>query len=188
MQVVAKVAEARIDRIKVGMPARIEVEGLPDLKLSGKVTRVNEYPASERWFNSNVKEYATTVEVFEPPSGLRPGMTASVAIRVETIDDALQVPIQSVVEREGKYYCLEQRGPRIEAREVVTGPTNEKFIVIKSGLALDEAVLLNPRAYLAEARLEDAKLMAQAGGEKKRQPGPQPAPQSAPAPSGGAGS
>jgi hypothetical protein len=170
------------------MPARIEVEGLPDLKLSGKVTRVNEYPASERWFNANVKEYATTVEVFEPPAGLRPGMTASVAIRVETIDEALQVPIQSVVERKGKYYCLQNRGKQIEPHEVVTGAMNEKFIVIKSGLAVDDTVLLNPRAHLEAARLEDAKLMAQAQGEKKREPTKQPAPQAAPAPSGGAGS
>ncbi len=67
MQVVAKVAESRIDRIKVGMPAKIEVEGLPGVELEGKVTRVNEYPAAENWFSANVKEYATTIEVLEPP-------------------------------------------------------------------------------------------------------------------------
>ena len=44
------------------------------------------------------------------PPGLRPGMTAKVAIRVETIPDALQVPIQAVVERGGKHYCLLARG------------------------------------------------------------------------------
>ena len=119
MQVVAKVAESRIDRIKVGMPAKIEIEGLPGVELKGKVTRVNEYPAADNWFNAGVKEYATTVQVIDPPAGLRPGMTAHVAIRVETIDDALQVPIQAVVERGGRYYCLRERG---RATRTAPGP------------------------------------------------------------------
>ena len=182
MQVVAKVAEARIDHIKVGMPVEIEVEGLPDVALKGKVTRVNEYPASENWYNANIKEYATTVEVFNPPAGLRPGMTARVAIRVETIDDVLLVPIQSVVEREGKYYCLRRSGATIEPREVLTGSTNEKFIVIHDGLKLDDEVLLNPRAHLAEVELQDATLIAQADrdkpplAEQDRRSGSPPAP------------
>ena len=58
---------------------------------------------------------------------------------------------------------------------------------LMSALATNDEVLLNPRAHLAEARLEDAKLMAQAQGEKKREPAPQPAPQAGSAPSGGAG-
>ena len=72
MQVVAKIAESRIDLIKAGMPARIEIEGLPGADLEGRVTKVNEYPAAENWFNANVKQYATTIEVINPPSGLRP--------------------------------------------------------------------------------------------------------------------
>jgi RND family efflux transporter MFP subunit len=184
MQVVAKVAEARIDRIKVGMPAQIEVEGLPDVKLSGKVTRVNQYPESENWLNSNIKDYATTVQVFDPPTGLRPGMTARVAIRVETIADALQVPIQSVVEREGKYYCLRKTDTAIEPCEVLTGSTNEMFIVIRDGLKLDDRVLLNPRARLAEVNLQDADLIAQTHAEKSPR---DQKPRAAPPAVGGAG-
>ncbi|MCH8923266.1 MAG: efflux RND transporter periplasmic adaptor subunit [Planctomycetes bacterium] len=187
MQVVAKVAEARIDRIKVGMPVQIEVEGLPDVKLSGKVTRVNEYPASENWFNANVKEYATTIEVFNPPAGLRPGMTARVAIRVETIADALQVPIQSVVERQGKYYCLRKTGAAIEPCEVLTGSTNEKFIVIRNGLKVDDQVLLNPRARLADVKLHDAELIAQTHAATSPQDDGDGKPRAAPPAVGGAG-
>jgi len=45
MQVIAKVAESRIDLIKSGMAAKIEIEGLPGVELKGQVTKVNEYPA-----------------------------------------------------------------------------------------------------------------------------------------------
>jgi RND family efflux transporter MFP subunit len=158
MQVVTKVAESRIDKIKVGMPASIEIEGLPGTKLTGKVTKVNEYPAPENWFNSNVKEYATTVEIENPPPGLRPGMTAKAAIRVETIADALQVPIQAVVERAGKHYCLVAQGSKLEKREILVGSTNEKYLVVRDGLSTRDTVLLNPRVHLAAVSLEDGQL------------------------------
>jgi multidrug resistance efflux pump len=153
MQVIAKVAESRIDLIKLGMESQIEIEGLPGVVLQGKVAKVNEYPAPENWFNSNVKEYATTITVLEPPEGLRPGMTAKVAIRVETLDDALQVPIQAVVERAGKHYCFLVRGTELEPREVLIGSTNEKFLVIRDGLSPDDAVVMNPRVHLNHLQL-----------------------------------
>jgi multidrug efflux pump subunit AcrA (membrane-fusion protein) len=149
MQVIAKVAESRIDLIKVGMSTTIEIEGLPGTTLAGNVVKVNEYPASENWFNANVKEYATKIMIKDPPPGLRPGMTGKVAVRVETIPDALQVPVQSIVERGGKHYCLLVRGGHIERREVLIGSSNEKFLVVKDGLAREDAVLLNPRVHAA---------------------------------------
>jgi multidrug resistance efflux pump len=156
MQVVTKVAESRIDLIKAGMSATIEIEGLPGAALTGKVTKVNEYPVSENWFNAAVKEYATKVAVDTPPAGIRPGMTAKVAIRVETIPDALQVPVQAVVERNGKHYCLLARGAAgLEAREVLIGSTNDKFLVIRDGLSRNDAVLLNPRVHLSEIRMPE---------------------------------
>ena len=174
MQVVAKVAESRIDRIKRDMPVKIEIEGLPGVALTGKVTRVNEYPERENWFNANVKQYATTVVVFDPPAGLRPGMTAQVAIRVETLDDALQVPIQAVVERGGEYYCVRHTGSKAEPRRVLIGSTNEKFLVIRQGLAAGDEVLLNPRSHLSGANLEEVTPIAAARGGESQQAGAQP--------------
>ncbi len=170
MQVVTKVAESRIDQIKAGMPAKIEIEGLPDAKLEGKVKRVNEYPEPDNWFNAGVKEYAAIVEVVDPPAGLRPGMTARVAIRVETIPDALQVPIQAVVEKSGKYYCLKRGAGKLEPRQLLVGSTNEKFIVVRQGLAVGDEVVLNPRPRLADLDLDDL-AVAHVPGEAKQPAG-----------------
>jgi hypothetical protein len=40
-----------------------------------------------------------------------------------------------------------------EAREIVPGPTNDKFYVIESGLNEGEKVSMNPRAFLAQVEL-----------------------------------
>lgn len=154
MQVKARVSEARVDRVKPDMTVKIDLDALPGLELHGRVKKVNPYPSTDNWFNSNVKEYATFVEILDPPDALRPGMSAHVAIRVETQDSALQVPVQAVVERGKKYYCLVQgEHQKLAAREVMIGSSNDKFLVIREGLADGQEVVMNPRAHLEEVGL-----------------------------------
>ena len=96
------------------------------------------------------------VQVVDPPAGMRPGMTAKVAIRVETIPGALQVPVQAVMERDGKHYCLVRSGAAIAPRHVTLGSTNEKFLVVRSGLSANDEVLMNPKAHLGNLPLPAA--------------------------------
>jgi RND family efflux transporter MFP subunit len=191
MQVKAKISEARVDRVKPGMTVDIQLDALQGLKLHGVVKTVNPYPSNDNWFMSNIKEYASFIEILDAPPALRPGMSAHVAIRVETIEQALQVPVQAVVERGGKFYCLlRDAASKLSAREVLIGSTNDKFLVIRDGLAEGQEVVLNPRAHLDEVGLpavdvEAPKLASKenpaAGSDSQsqnRQAGGTPAPQS----------
>ncbi|HEX5444732.1 MAG TPA: efflux RND transporter periplasmic adaptor subunit [Pirellulales bacterium] len=153
MQVKARISEARVDRVKAGMKVKIELDALPGLELHGQVKKVNPYPSDDNWFSSNVKEYATFIEISDPPNALRPGMSAHVAIRVETQPKAVQVPVQAVVEREGKFYCLVRERAKLAAREVLIGSSNEKFLVIRDGVTEGQEVVMNPRAHLDEVGL-----------------------------------
>jgi hypothetical protein len=77
-----------------------------------------------------------------------------VAIRVENVPNVLQVPVQAVVERGHKFYCLVHDSlGRLTAREVLIGSTNEKFLVIREGLTQGQEVAMNPRAHLEEVGL-----------------------------------
>lgn len=151
MQVLAKIPESRIDRIKAGMTATIEVEGLPGVKLTGVVTKVNSFPAEGNWYNSSVKQYETTVDIPDPPAGLRPGMTAQVSIRAEHLDAVLQVPLLAVAEINGGHYCL-LRAPdgTLQPRPVLLGSSNEKHLVITSGVDRDSELVLDPRQRLTK--------------------------------------
>jgi RND family efflux transporter MFP subunit len=154
MQVKARISEARVDRVKADMSVKIELDALPGLVLHGRVKKVNPYPSSDNWFSANVKEYATFVEINDPPEALRPGMSAHVSIRVATLPDVLQVPVQAVVERSDKFYCLvRDTEGKLSAREVLIGSTNEKFLVIREGLSEGQEVVMNPRAHLEEVGL-----------------------------------
>ena len=157
MQVKAKVGEARVDRVKPGMEAIVRIEALRGEELKGTVKNVSAYASGENWFNPNTKEYDALIIVENPPTNLKPGMSSQVSIRVETQQQVLQVPVQTVVERAGKHYCiLREPAGKLALRELLIGSTNDKFIIVKDGLSTSDEVVMNPRAHLARVGLKDA--------------------------------
>ncbi len=148
MRVRARINEARIPLVKEGMPVAIRVAALDDVVLSGVVTKVNKYAEPTSWFSSQVKEYATFVEIFDPPPGLRNGMTAEVRIFVDQRSDALQVPVSALYEHQGRLFCLVRQGESFQTRLVEIETANDKSAVVRSGLAEGEVVVLNPRSHV----------------------------------------
>jgi len=145
MRVMAKVHESRVGNVKTGMIANLMLDAMPELALSGRVTSVSEYPLPPiNVYMAHVKEFAVEVEIENPPRDLRPGMTAEVNIVVSELDDAVQVPIETLTQRDGKYFCAipSSDGP-LQAREVNVGLVNETVAVILSGLTENEKVVLN---------------------------------------------
>lgn len=156
MQIKAKIGEARVNRVKPGMPATVRIEALHGVELQGTVQTVSAYASDENWFNPNTKEYDAIIVLENPPATLKPGMSSQVSIRVETLPDVLQVPIQTVVERAGKHYSIVRLpSGNLELRELLIGSINDKFIVVKDGLTPTDEILMNPRAHLARVGLPE---------------------------------
>ena len=152
MKVLARVNEARIDLVKKGMTTRISVDAFPDGALNGTVQSVGEYPMPMVIPYSTVKEYAAEIDIHQPPEALRSGMTAKVSIAITSLDQAVQVPVQSVLERQERFWCLVAKvGGEIEAREVTLGPANDSMVVIRKGVAPDEQIFLAPQNYERDA-------------------------------------
>jgi len=157
MQVLAKINESRIDLVRPGMLARVKIDALPDVELRGRVKKVSEYPMQQgNSFSAHIKEYATEIEILNPPPGLRPGMTAQTAVIAEERDGATQVPLQAVMERDGRYYCLVQTAEGMQAKQVQVGPTNSKLVVIESGLEGNEQVVMTPKQFVDKVTLPAA--------------------------------
>ena len=155
MQVRAKVNEGNVGMVEPGQPAVVRVDALPGRELHGTVTRVDPIAMPTHWFTRDVKEYATFVSIDDPPTELKPGMTAEVSIVVDHREDALLVPCQTVLEREGKHFCFQHSTTGPKKLEVAIGPTNDKFLVIQDGLREGEKIVLNPRLYLRELTGDD---------------------------------
>jgi HlyD family secretion protein len=148
MKVMARINESRIDRVKIGMKTKVKVDAFPSLEMEGTVREVSEYPLPSTYSYSTIKEYAAEIEIHDPPEGLRVGMTARVAIEVQKLEAALQVPLPAVIQRENRYFCIVALNDnRIEAREVGVGLSNDKSVIVERGLSAGESVLLAPQNY-----------------------------------------
>ena len=154
MQVLAKINESRIDLVRPGMLAKVKVDALPDVELRGRVKKVSEYPMQQSSsFSAHIKEYATEIEILNPPAGLRPGMTAQASVIADERDNAAQVPLQAVMEKDGRYYCVVQTAAGLEAKQVQVGPTNSKLVVIESGLEATDQVVMTPKQFVDKVLL-----------------------------------
>lgn len=147
MQVKAKINESRITLIREGMPVKIGITAASD-ELKGRVRRVNKYAEPGSWFSSSVKEYATFVEIMDPPETIRTGMTAEVRIFVEQLEDALQIPVQGIYEYKGHHFCLKKDGEGWATTEIKIGATNDKMVTVDEGLAENDEIALNPRSRM----------------------------------------
>jgi multidrug efflux pump subunit AcrA (membrane-fusion protein) len=152
MRVRAVINESRINLIRKGAPVKIELDADPDNELDGVISAVEAFPIPRRW-HSTVKEYGAIVDITSQSPMLRPGLRAKVRIFVDRADNVLQVPIQSVVEHQGGHYCLVRDDEKWTAKRVDLGPNNDKFVVVRDGLASGDSVAIDPRPYLDEVDL-----------------------------------
>jgi HlyD family secretion protein len=141
MVVETKVRETDIHKVERNQGVKVRVQAYPDLKLTGVVTLVGTL-AQEEKERRGAKFFGVTIQIEGSEARLRPGMTAQVEIEVQERPRALFVPLQAVFEREGRSLCYVVRRGRLQAQDVVTGPSNQDFVVIETGLREGDRVAL----------------------------------------------
>lgn len=85
MQVEADVDEADIGIVTEGQRVKFTVDAFPDETFSGDITQVRLQPQE----TSNVITYTVIVTVANPDLKLKPGMTASITVYVQEVNDVL---------------------------------------------------------------------------------------------------
>jgi RND family efflux transporter MFP subunit len=144
-----KVHESMIDRVTPGQKARVTVDAFPDQVLTGKVIVVFPLPDPTSFF-SEAKAYTTRVKLDTFPAGLRPGMTARADMLITQLDHVLAVPVQAVLQYEGKdHVAVKTPDGRFEQRVVTLGATDTKVVEVKQGLKAGESVALNPISLMS---------------------------------------
>lgn len=145
------VHEASLKKVHPGLPVVITVDALPGRQFMGKVDFIAPLPdAQSMWMNPDLKVYNTQISIEGEESALRTGMSCRVEIIVAHYDDALYVPVQSVLQIGGQPTVYVVNGSAIERRAVKVGLDNNRMIHILEGLKEGEKVLLNPPLKEAE--------------------------------------
>lgn len=138
--------ESVLKQIHPGQTVVVRVDALPDRDFPGAVEFVAHLPDQGSWWaNPNQRLYKTQVRVFDATSDLRPGMSCSVEILVDDIEDALHVPVQSVFRDRGESVVFRvQADGTAERRAVEVGSYNEVWVQVLEGVAEGDTVLLAP--------------------------------------------
>jgi HlyD family secretion protein len=144
MKVAIKIHETWVDKVQPGQQAKITISAFPDKTFTGKVLKKAPLADPEEWLNPDLKVYSTDVSIDGTHEFIKTGMSAKVEIIIEELKNVISVPIQAVVNQNGKKVCYVMGSKEPKQREVETGLFNDNFVEIKSGLAEGEKVLLNP--------------------------------------------
>jgi HlyD family secretion protein len=146
MEVRAKIAESDRTNITSGQPATLYVDTLPDEKFVVRVGSLSGLAARAQWYES-----ATVTRLFDvsfqfetPDPRLKAGASARVVIEGKEIPDALHVPRQAVLEKNGKTHVFVKTGDRFEQREVKVEHLTESRAAITGVAEGTEVALSDP--------------------------------------------
>jgi HlyD family secretion protein len=106
------VDETDIVSVKNGQPADVTIDAIPDKTFKGHVTEVGELAilrtsgaASMTEVTANVQEardFKVVITLDNPPTSLRPGLSATAKIQTASKSNVLTIPIQALAERSQK--------------------------------------------------------------------------------------
>ena len=146
MLVKVQVGESDAPKVVIGMPVLIVLEAVPDKVFHGTIQDISSLATEASPWEGGTpgkKNFEVTIDVEEnDPKTIKPGMTADVEFICDSIEKAVYLPIESVVERDGKTYVFVKEGGRFKRTQVTTGKYNDNFIRITSGLKKDQLVAL----------------------------------------------
>ena len=142
MKLEAGVSELEAGRLRVGMPARIVAQALPNEIFEGRLANIApEVDAKNRHFAVEVR----TVN----RGNLLSGMYGTATIPLERAAQAVAVPRDAVTTRDGKRVALKIDGATIQEVPVVEGLTSGALIQISSGLKSGDTIVSDARRDVA---------------------------------------
>ena len=177
MEVKVDVNENDIVSVEKNDTAYIEVDAYLDRTFKGLVTeiansanttgssvdQVTNFEVKILILESSYSDLLDTIQNNHYP--FRPGMSASVDIRTQTLKNAISIPIEAVTVKNdslntdqlNEIVFLYKQG-KAQLRVVKTGIQNNQFIYIKKGLTLDDQVIVSPYATINKKLKEGSKV------------------------------
>jgi multidrug resistance efflux pump len=148
MQIAVNLKEDVVGKIDTEMSAVVTFDALPNVTVDGWVESIDEYPKSDGFMQTTVKQFASVIALdkesakqFGPE--VRPGLTADVEIIVDDRREVLIVPSHAVLHHGEKTYCLTYTGPEeYRMHPVSLAADNGVHAVIESGITEGVEVIL----------------------------------------------
>ena len=154
MQVTLAVDELDINKVQIGQTTTVKIDDIEGKNFTGTVESI----AQSGTTTNNVTTYNVVVTI-DNPEGVKIGMNANVSIAVQSKADVLTVPVEAIIEKNGKKYVMVRDTQKSSSSnssnnkrasnnaapgklvEVKTGLKNKTLVEIISGVTEGETVM-----------------------------------------------
>ena len=146
MRMELKLDEVDRGKLQIGQRVKIRVDAIPDREFVAELDWIS--PIAQvifRGMGSSEKTFPARATLTATDARLRPGMSASAEIIIESETNRLLMDARASVMKDGHPSVYVQKGEGFELRRVKVGRRNEKEIIIVEGLNEGDVVALeNP--------------------------------------------
>lgn len=151
MRVELKLDEVDRGKIKLGLAVRVRVDAIPDREFAATLDWISPIASLNfRGGGSSEKTFPARATLKSLDPRLRPGMSASAEVLIETSPGSLLIPTKATFQENGKPAVWVQRGQSFTVRHIEVGKRNENDIVVLGGLQEGERIALENPAEVAK--------------------------------------
>jgi len=139
-EIVAEFSEADALKLAPGQPATVSFDALPGTTATGVVTSIATLPTTTTTASGavstggGVTTYSATITLDESPEGAREGMSVSVVVTTQQIDDVIWAPTAAITTTDGVSTVTIRTGQVDTVVTVTTGLAGDSGTVITSGV------------------------------------------------------
>lgn len=172
MLIKAQVSESTSPRVLIGMPVLFKLEAVKNRIFHGVVTSIaslatTEDPRTGTARATGTKTFTVTITITEKGTRiLKPGMTADVEFLEKNINQAVYIPKNSIIEKNGITTVFKRIGKSFVNIPVETGSVNETSVCITKGLKKGDIIALRD-----PTRDEEEEILSLGSGSESSNPG-----------------
>lgn len=143
LKVSLQVSQNIIDRIDVGTPVQI-ITSKDCIPVNASITNLS------RASNMQTSLYPVEIMLENEDGKLYSGMFVTVRIFSDRKDGVIALPINSILEEDGKTYVYKAKGGKAVKSEVVKGIQNDEMAEIVSGVNASDKIIVKGQEFLSQ--------------------------------------
>ncbi|MBR1442097.1 MAG: efflux RND transporter periplasmic adaptor subunit [Firmicutes bacterium] len=137
------VSEKLINYITVGQEVDVTISTIGSEAIKGRIKNIS--PATD-----NTSTYPVKIEIENNEGRIKPGMFAEIRFKLEESNNAIIVPRNTVINKDGEYYVYVIENGLARKTDVTVGIDNGVDIEITSGLKEGDEVVTTGQTYVTD--------------------------------------
>lgn len=152
MRIELKLEEVDRGKVKLGQQIKVRVDAIPDREFTATLDWISPIASLNfRGFGAaSEKQFPARATLKENDDRLRPGMSASAEVLIETAPNSLLIPVKASFMEKGQPAVWVQRGQGFQVRLIEVGQRNDSDIVVTGGLQEGDRIALENPAEVAK--------------------------------------